>query len=97
MMKHICWYRIIPQLPTFTQVWGRRSVITVPPVLGKKLHGSYKKVESVSACKRITSKAECDEAARQLGLKDTEAKNFKYTANLNSLMAMIFKSIAKLL
>ena len=33
----------------------------------------YHKVTSGSNCKRVTSKAECEEAARQLGLSDTEA------------------------
>ena len=33
----------------------------------------YTMVTSGSTCKRVTSKADCEEAARQLGLSDTEA------------------------
>ena len=33
----------------------------------------YIMVTSGSTCKRVTSKADCEEAARQLGISDTEA------------------------
>ena len=53
-------------------------VINVLNVLLTTLHfeltgASYTMVTSVSTCVRVTSKAECEEAAHQLGLSDTTA------------------------
>ena len=39
--------------------------------------GEYIKVTSGNNCKRLTSVEECEEAARQLGLSDTEAQQIK--------------------
>ena len=58
----------------------KHNILYNRPQITQKYHyfiysnvGGYIRVTSGSTCERVTSKAECEEAARQLGLSDTVA------------------------
>ena len=62
----------------WSRKWGYCDM-SVPECAGTTtttatITGGYERVTSGSTCERVASKSECEEAARQLGLADTQAQ-----------------------